>query len=92
MSWKTGSQWPEAKLKKLRDLDAQGLSLREMGRLLGCSQHAIGRQRRNLGLPPRPSPLNDPSPLAPEHHHRRMRVPKGASTLPQLASLVGDET
>ena len=73
----------------LRQLDAEGLSYKAMGRRLGCTEETIRRQRGHCGLPNRPqSAVINPNP----QHHRRVRVPKGASTLPQLASLAGDGT
>ncbi len=88
MTGKPGSQWPEAKLAKLRELDAEGLSLKEMARRIGCSEHTISRQRRHLGLPVRPSPIQiQPEPREPA----TQRFHRGASTLPPLASLTGDE-
>ena len=89
MTGKPGSQWPVEKQELLRELDAQELSLKEMARRIGCSEHTISRQRRHLGLPIRPSPiLVQPEPREPA----TQRFPRGTSTLPPLASLAGDET
>jgi hypothetical protein len=81
---RSGSQWPEDRLALLRQLDAEGLSFKAMGRRLGCSEETIGRQRKHCGLPDRPTPIRRREQQPPQRYLR------GASTLPPLASQ-GDE-
>jgi hypothetical protein len=86
MVGRRGSQWPEERQALLRQLDAEGLSFKAMGRRLNCSEETISRQRRHCGLPDRPSPI-----VPREQPEPAQRFHRGASTLPPLASLAGDE-
>jgi transposase-like protein len=86
MSGKPGTRWPADKVIRLHELEAEGVSIREMARRMGCSEDTIFRQRVHAGMPRRPPPI------APRTEPRPpKRVRQGTSTLPQLASLAGDE-
>ena len=83
MVGKPSPPWPDERLALLRRLEAQGLSIRQIGRQMGYAATTIGRQLKHLGLANNRSPRLD----APPRHHRRVRISKDASTLPPLASL-----
>jgi len=89
MTGKPGSHWPEAKLAKLREFEAQQVPIKEMARRLKCSASTIRRQRNHLHIAPRPSPIIYDQ--RPDQTERIRRIQRGASTLPPLASLAGDE-
>lgn len=86
MAASKGSRWPEERLALLRQLDAEGLSYKAMGRRLGCSEETVQRQRGHCGLPNRPTVIKRREHPEPPRFHR------GVSTLPALASLSGDDT
>jgi len=81
-------EWPAARVARLRELHAAGLSYAAIGRALGTTTNAAVGKAHRLGLPNRQSPIirdaDDP----------RRRVPAPAAvpragkvTLPPLASL-----
>jgi GcrA cell cycle regulator len=86
MSGPASPEWPEADVALLRVLWPTALSLSEIGRRCGHSKNAIAAKAGRLGLPRRPSPIK-PGPADQAPRRQTRRVPRGASTLPPLASL-----
>ena len=78
---KSWSPWPEDRLAKLRRLEADGLTIRQMAAWLNCAPSTVNRQLRHLGL------IRSRQPAQPGSK----RLAKNAPTLPPLASLAGDE-
>lgn len=84
MSGLPWTKWPDERIARLRELEAQGLPIREIGRRLGFAPTTIRRQLISCGAQrsvPRPSFTKSPVENVP------LRRPKGVSTLPPLASL-----
>lgn len=75
--------WSEDDSARLTTLWTNGTYMSELARRFRCSKQAIKRQVVVLGLAGRPSPIraggSKPNPAKP--------LPRGASTLPALASL-----
>ena len=81
-------EWPAARMARLRELHAAGLSYTKIGRALGTTASAVIGKAHRLGLAARQSPIirnaDDPRRRAPEP----AVVPRaGKVTLPPLASL-----
>ena len=76
--------------REVRRLAAKGHTLREIGRILGCSRHAVTNTLRRVPRPPRPSAWN-PSPARlslQEREEIRVGLETGA-TLTAIANKIG---
>ena len=56
----TGNVWTDERLEELKKLWAKGLSISQIGELLGVSRNAIAGKAHRMGLPKRPSPISKP--------------------------------
>jgi hypothetical protein len=77
--------WTDAERTALRQMRENGLGPAEIARLLGRSKYACARQVRTLKLPaqrPQPDMVPPPELRTP----RPQPLPRGAHTLPPLAS------
>jgi hypothetical protein len=61
---------PPAELDRIRELNGEGLSDREIGELLGRPQRTIWRLRTEMGLPRRGRRLGETGALSPRHRER----------------------
>ena len=54
----TGNVWTDERLDELKKLWAEGLSISQIGEVLGVSRNAIAGKAHRMGLPKRPSPIS----------------------------------
>ena len=54
----SANAWTEERLAQLRKLWDEGLSISQIGDLLGVSRNAIAGKAHRMGLPKRPSPIS----------------------------------
>ena len=60
--------------REVRRLAAKGHKLREIGRILGCSRHAVTNTLRREPLPPSPSAWDPPRARLSLHEREEIRV------------------
>ncbi len=91
---RTGFEWTDTTLDRLRALWAEGHSTAEIGRRMDISKNAVIGKAHRLNLAARPSPLRSADPSAPKRAPARRPVPKLAdimaitSALPVVATTV----
>jgi GcrA cell cycle regulator len=77
------SEWPDARIERLKCLWTEGHSTAEIGRRMGLSKNAVVGKAHRLSLDARPSPIQRSDATQPAKPVS-VRVPRGASTLPVI--------